>query len=253
MTAGGFDAVTRSLQLALENWFAHQAGMTSKAMAATVATNSTLLERRARPLREMLARRGLASLDGCRVIDLGCGFGALSLYLAWHGATVVGVDRNEALFVVGETVARQQHLDVLLAQGRMEQLAARDADFDVALMNNTLCYLVDPSDRHRAVAEARRVLRPDGILLVREPNGLHPVDHFTSIPLLGWLPPEAASRLAARGDRSRPNVRLVSPGALRREVKSANFRYVRHEPSRGGALAWLARPVARYQHFTAQR
>lgn len=253
MTAPRFDAVARSLQIALEDWFAQRGGASGDAMAITVASNSTLLEGRAGPLRAMLARRGLASLEGRRVIDLGCGFGALSVNLAWHGAQVVGIDRNERLFAVGETVAREHHLDVLLAPGRMEDLRAGDAEFDVALMNNTLCYLIDSPARQRAMGEAFRVLRSGGILLVREPNGAHPVDHFSGMPLLPLLPPKVASRLAARSDRPRPQIRLVSPAALRRGLASAGFAHVRQEPARGGAVAWLARPVARYQHFTAQR
>src|SRR4051812_20487130 len=68
----------------------------------TLETNSGFVERRADPLIELLTRHGgPESLKGKRVADLGCGFGALSVFFAAHGAVVRGIDPNGNRLVVG--------------------------------------------------------------------------------------------------------------------------------------------------------
>ena len=253
MSEPGFAPIERSLQEALRSWFAAHPDRDDAAAEATIATNSTALADRAEPLVAMLERGGVGSLEGLSVLDLGCGFGGIAVYLAWRGARVVGIDPGRSRLAVGRAAAGEHGLDVELRTGRMEAIEAPDASFDVALMNNTLCYVIDGADRRVALSEARRVLREGGTLAIREPNGLHPLDHFTRIPFLPLLPPAAAARVAAVTGGHRPDVRLVTPRALRRSLLDAGFADVRHDPGRPGALRTVARPVARYQHFTARR
>lgn len=245
-------AVERSLHAELTEWFAGRQSRGTGTPDDTIATNSTLLDRRGRPLVEIMRRRGRASLAGADVLDLGCGFGALSVYLAWHGARVTGVDRDPTLFAVGRRAADATGLQVELAAGDMRGLDLADERFDVALFNNTLCYLVEPAERRAALGEAMRLLRPGGLLVVREPNGRHPVDHFTGLPLLPLLGPRVAARTADRFARPRPLVRLTGSRALRRELRSSGFSAVRAEGGGDGA-ARLAPPLARYLHVSAQR
>jgi len=249
MTATGFEPIAASLHAALTDWFADR---DRAAAEATIATNSSLVEERVQPLIAMLERRGVASLHGRRVVDLGCGFGAVAVYLAWRGAEVHGIDANPTVLQVGNAVAAEHGLLVRLDQGRMEALPAGDGEYDVALMNNTLCYLVGAEERHAALSEAARVLTPGGVLVLRDLNAVHPVDHFTGLPLLPALPPRTASRVAAWRGRSRPAVRAVSPRLMRSTILSAGFTSVEHEASRTGVAAKVLRPVARYQHFTAR-
>jgi len=249
-----FASIEHSLQSALTSYFSrHRIGAEDPATRATMATNSSKLELRARPLVEMLSRRGLHDLSGLSIVDLGCGFGALAVYFAWHGARVVGIDANPKFFDVGVAVSNEHRLDVDLCEGRMQALDLDDESFDVAIANNTLCYLLSDEEHHAALTEARRVLRPGGWMVVRDPNGHHPVDHFTGIPLLPLLRSQTASRLSTRRGRPRPDLRLVSPRAMRRAFERAGMVAVRHEPARPGRLTRLARPLARYSHFTAQR
>jgi SAM-dependent methyltransferase len=220
----------------------------------TLETNSGFVERRTDPLLDLYFRfSGRRTLRGVRVADLGCGFGALALYFAAHGASVRGIDPNGARLQVGQRVAEQHGLDVSLAAGRMEDLAFDDGQFDLAIQNNSFCYIVDWGDRRRALGETRRILRPEGHLLARNPNRLTPFDQFTGLPGVNLLGPRAADRTSRLLGRPRSKVRLLTTGSARRELRRAGFVDVHAVASPSSrwpsAVGWLAR----YQHLMARR
>ncbi|MPY66816.1 methyltransferase domain-containing protein [Deinococcus sp. SDU3-2] len=92
-----------------------------------------------------------------RVLDVGAGEGRLlrALRARGHRGEVVGLDPEP-----GEGVQR----------GVAEQLPFPDASFDAVLLVRVLAHLHDPA---RAVAEARRVLRPGGRLVVAAQGEWH--------------------------------------------------------------------------------
>lgn len=219
----------------------------------TVETNSGFVERRGRPLVDIACERsGSASLRGMRLADLGCGVGALSAYFAFRGARVVGVDARAGRLEVGRRVAARHGLDVDVRQGRMESLDLPDASFEVAVMNNSLVYLVERSARLRALGEALRVLVPGGVLVIRNANRLHPIDQFAGIPLIQLLPPATAVRAAGLLGRRRSLCRLLSPSATRRELVAAGFAAPVHHATAIRPLRQVEQ-IARYTHFSAVR
>jgi len=253
MHSPDFAPVAASFEAALTEWFEERREGVPTG-GSTVATNSTAVADRGRPLLDLLVSRGVTTLEGRRLLDLGCGFGALAAFFAWRGASVTGIDRNTATLRVGAAVAEEHGLDVHLFSGAMERLDVPAESFDIAVMNNTLCYLLDDEARHAALVGARRALRPGGVLVLRDLNGLHPVDQFSRLPFLGLLSPERAVDLAARfGVRDRPAVRLLPPWRVAGSLRRAGFSGVVHQADRPGPVARLVRPVARYQHFTAER
>jgi SAM-dependent methyltransferase len=94
---------------------------------------------------------------GDRVIDVGCGSGALANVLAdLVGAeNVAGVDPSEPF--VAEARVRVPEAD--LRVGPAESLPFDDETFDVALSQLVFAFVEDPA---RAVSEMRRVTRPGG-------------------------------------------------------------------------------------------
>jgi 2-polyprenyl-3-methyl-5-hydroxy-6-metoxy-1,4-benzoquinol methylase len=219
----------------------------------TLETNSGFAERRGSPLvRIACGRLGVRTLQGLRVVDLGCGFGALSVFFAFQGATVTGIDVNRRRLEVGRRVAERHGLTVELHRQGMEEPALPQESFDLAVMNNSLCYLTEPGAQLRALRATRELLAPGGAIVIRNPNRLHPVDQFSGLPLLSLLAPADAVRVAGRLGRRRSLCRLTSPRTARRELLEAGFvRAIHHAGARSG---W-ARPavLARYSHFSALR
>lgn len=90
--------------------------------------------------------------SGERILDLGCGDGALTEQLVQAGADVTGVDSSES-FV---SAARDRGLKVHLADGHSLQF---DAEFDAVFSNAALHWMTRPRE---VVAGVHRALRPDG-------------------------------------------------------------------------------------------
>lgn len=54
-------------------------------------------------------KRFAPPLKNARVLDVGCGVGSLSLYCAYHGAYVTGVDISDRAISIAQTAAQAQH------------------------------------------------------------------------------------------------------------------------------------------------
>lgn len=107
----------------------------------------------------------LALLDDAMIIgDLGCGTGALSAALAPHVAHVHAVDASPAMLSAASTRLAACH-NVTLSEGTLEALPLGDASLDAAVLMLVLHHVADPL---RALADVRRVLRPNGRLLIAD-------------------------------------------------------------------------------------
>jgi SAM-dependent methyltransferase len=105
-------------------------------------------------------RAMLPPVAGRRVLDAGCGTGRASVWLAEQGAEVVGVDISpEMLRVAREDVpAGSFHVGDLA-----DPLPFEDGSFDVVVSSLVMHYLRDWVPTLR---ELRRVLRPDGVVVM---------------------------------------------------------------------------------------
>lgn len=98
------------------------------------------------------------------VADIGCGDGYLTLEAARWARSVVGIDRSDAVLERAKELAdRRQATNVQWKKGDLARLPLRDASVDVALFSQALHHASDPE---RAIAEAVRILRPGGSVLV---------------------------------------------------------------------------------------
>jgi SAM-dependent methyltransferase len=97
--------------------------------------------------------------DGQRVLDVGCGPGALTAELVKRlgAASVAAVDPSEP-FVAA---ARERYPTVSVQQATAEQLPFEDDAFDAALAQLVVHFMSDPA---AGVAEMRRVTRRRGVV-----------------------------------------------------------------------------------------
>jgi SAM-dependent methyltransferase len=101
-----------------------------------------------------------------RVIDIGGGSGVHAAYLAERGYEVTLVDPVPSLVKQALSRAATGASDQRFRaeKGDARQLEFEDESFDIALLMGPLYHLANLSDRNLALAEAKRVLRPGGVL-----------------------------------------------------------------------------------------
>lgn len=180
-------------------------------------------------------RYSLASVHilGKDVVELACGPGRGLAYLADHGArSVTGLDVQPE-FVAAAAARLGGRARVVAGDAQALPFAAEA--FDAALLFEALYYLPEPA---RFAAEAFRVLRPGGVLLVSQVNpewpefipSPHSRRYYSAVELKSLLeavgfavdvlagfpaaPRGRAGRLVARLRRTAARLHLV-PGTMR--------------------------------------
>jgi SAM-dependent methyltransferase len=135
---------------------------------------------------EVLER--LAPPAGLDVLDVGCGPGVLVRELTARGAHATGLEISEHQL----RAARREDPEGRYVVGRAEDLPLADGSIDLVVFMRALHH-VPVEAMAPALAEARRVLRPDGLVYVAEPL---PVGSFFELTRL--VEDELAVRQAAQ-------------------------------------------------------
>ena len=94
--------------------------------------------------------------------DLGCGSGQTTAALAPFVGQVIAVDESSAMLAAARKRVGH-HDNVELRGGQLEDLPLDDSALHVAVLSLVLHFVVDPP---AVLAEAARVLRPRGVLLI---------------------------------------------------------------------------------------
>lgn len=101
-----------------------------------------------------------------RVLDVGCGTGAVTLIAnTGHANTVTGIEPNAQR----AALARSRGLDVRV--GLLDDAFCQDGDmFDVVMSSDVMEHTANPGEFLQLM---RRVVKPDGLLLISVPNVAH--------------------------------------------------------------------------------
>jgi SAM-dependent methyltransferase len=103
-------------------------------------------------------------LPAVDVADIGCGEGYLTLEAARWARHVTAVDRAKDVLDRGREIAKRRKLkNITWKRGELERVPIADASIDIVLLSQALHHADHPE---RALAEAHRILRPGGRVLV---------------------------------------------------------------------------------------
>lgn len=178
-------------------------------------------------------RHAARIVEGQSVLDIGCNTGYGSIILSEHADHVVGVDVSGHAIALAKKKIRSENLRFEVIDGM--RLPFLDNTFDIITCFQLIEHLVEYES---FMAEAKRVLRPDGIVLFTTPNarlrldpGMKPwnefhvreftaeelratlEEHFGNVGLLALYGREPVHRIVAnRADRIRRSARARAAG-----------------------------------------
>ncbi|MEJ2218630.1 MAG: class I SAM-dependent methyltransferase [Gemmatimonadota bacterium] len=144
--------------------------------------------------------------SGDRVLDIGCGTGALALRAAARGATVRGIDVNAQMLDIAARRARAAGLEsrVELVEAGVAELDGESSAYDVVMSGLCFSELSD-DELGYALAQVARILVPSGLLLVADevrpraplPRVLHAVARAPLVAL-AWLLTQQTTHAVSR-------------------------------------------------------
>lgn len=131
---------------------------------------------RARAERSEFARLIDRAIPGdARVVEIGCGTGQMSLYLARAQRVVISADLTRASLRLGAAAARRFQLErVLFIETDLHRPGLREGSFDVVYASGVLHHTPDP---RAAFAHIARLAKPGGMIVL----GLY--NTFARIPM----------------------------------------------------------------------
>lgn len=107
------------------------------------------------------------SLNGKKVLDIGCGGGVLSEGMAKAGAIVTGLDVEVDAIKSATMHAKDERLSIQYVCEPVEQYADNVKLFDVITCMEMLEHVADPQ---QIIHHAARLLKPDGLLFLSTIN-----------------------------------------------------------------------------------
>jgi SAM-dependent methyltransferase len=137
----------------------------------------------------MIEREGLFAA-GLRVLDIGTGTGTVARELARRGGDVLGLDPAPAQLAAARALAQREGVAARFAEGLAERTGQPADRFDLVVAAQCWHWF----DRGLAAAEAKRVLKPGGALLIC---------HYDWLPLPGSVAHATEFLIEARNPRWR--------------------------------------------------
>lgn len=159
----------------------------------------------------------LALLPPLTIADLGAGEGTVAQLLARRAKEVIAVDNSDSMVEYGTGLARKHGVrNLRYRKGDLEDLPIRNGAVDVAFFSQSLHHAQHPE---RAVAEAYRILKPRGRVVILD-LARHSFDKARELYADLWL---GFTEIELRRLLRRRGFTRISTAVVHRELKPPHF------------------------------
>jgi 2-polyprenyl-6-hydroxyphenyl methylase/3-demethylubiquinone-9 3-methyltransferase len=167
-----------------ERWLTADNDPIALLRAETKVKNPWVLERIANDLQAQGK-----SHEQAHLLDVGCGAGFLTHFMAQAGLQVTGLDASESSLKVARSSDSTQSIDYILGDAR--KLPFETGSFDYVCAMDFLEHVEDPQN---VIAEIARVLKPGGLFFFHTFNQ-NKIAHLLVIKFVEWLVPNTPKDL----------------------------------------------------------
>lgn len=168
-----------------------------------------------------------------RILELGCGSGKLSVWLAKQGARVTGVDVGPDLLAAASALATVNRVACDFRQDSITSLRFAEPDTYDAAIGMAVLHHLSGADVKKALGECFRVLKPGGVAVFCEPvensSLFSLVQNLVPIRTPGSTRPSILQRRAwkqyvdALDDRDMTDRELIGAGVLFTAVRISSY------------------------------
>ncbi len=157
---------------------------------------------------------GTDIIRGNKILDLGCGSGLIAEYFS-HTNDVIAADTVEQMTIAKTSSVQFKRIDT-------GPLPFDDNSFDIVIFNHVIACVADQSGQMK---EIYRVLKKEGICYFASVNRYFPIEGFTKLPLVHYLPNRAFQSLYKRVKKSDDDLFPVGYHKIVSLIKNAGFSY----------------------------
>lgn len=128
-----------------------------------------------------------------KILDLGCGYGALSKALGEYGAQVTAAEVDEESLIVAKKFLLEKNINVVKIPH--EKLPFKDNEFDIVFLFDVIEHVKNPK---KTMEESLRILKKNGLLIVQFTPYYsftgHHLYRYTKLPIQ-FLPNQLAKKI----------------------------------------------------------
>ncbi len=153
-----------------------------------------------------------------KVLDYGCGIGFNIYYYAKVFPDIIGIDNDKRSIEIARRQLKKLKCNKRILHYDGKKLPFKENAFDIVSASDVWEHVENP---RLMLKEIYRVLKPDGILFIHNPNKLWPLETHYKLPLLSYLPSPIANqyvRIMGRADRY-DDIHLPTYGVFKKSVE----------------------------------
>ncbi len=167
-----------------------------------------------RSLKVLLQYKGRSA----KVLDYGCGIGFNTYYFANVFPNVIGIDNDKSSIEIAKKQLKKLKCSKKVLYYDGKKLPFEDNSFDIVNVSDVWEHAQNP---RLMLKEIYRVLKPDGIIYITNPNKLWPIETHYKLPFLSYLPSSFANwyvRIMGRADRY-DDIHLPTYGEFKKSME----------------------------------